>query len=216
MSSRFLFRWDIVASILSQRIVHRIPREKSTDVNVVWLNLFRSIKFCHRFYRNRLSSIYRLIQHPSNVREKVAGAFTASQKKKDLRRCLSKHHIQSFAANQPINLLAFILAVPINRCGLQSASKTKWKQNLSRIERGQRKPTQEKRSWFNMTIQVTLRNNFHLPQQRRGDTATEPAFIHSCDSTHSGFVSKAYFIQQRRLPWKGEGQWWWRKNSSMV
>lgn len=27
-----------------------------------------------------------------------------------------------------------------------------------------------------MTIQVTFRNNFHLPQQQRGDTATEPAF----------------------------------------
>lgn len=27
-----------------------------------------------------------------------------------------------------------------------------------------------------MTVQVTLRNNFHLPQQQRGDTATQPAF----------------------------------------
>lgn len=27
-----------------------------------------------------------------------------------------------------------------------------------------------------MTIQVTLRNNFHLPQEQREETATEAAF----------------------------------------
>lgn len=40
-----------------------------------------------------------------------------------------------------------------------------------------------------MTIQVTLRNNFHLSQQQRG--WSNRACLYSCNNMHSGFVSKA-------------------------
>lgn len=56
------------------------------------------------------------------------------------------------------------------------------KQNLNGIEKGKRKPMQEKSSWFNMTIQVTLRNNFHLPRKQQG----LPFLLQQ--HTHTGFI----------------------------
>lgn len=109
--------------------------------------------------------------------------------------------------NPLVYVLPF-LTVSTNSCRLQSASKTKRKQNPRGTERSQRKPTQEKKGGSSVW-------RFQSPSEPIFTCHSSRVCLCPCNMCLS-LVSKAYFIQHCCLTWKTEWRRWWRKNCSVA